>query len=1725
MKKLLLPAALLFICLSTLQGEVLGYSYAFSAPTLAGQKQYADPGFAKLAAPVPGEPVIWRYRDNGKKPIVIRCEFLPGTRLSQLKIGYFRPHAVRKHTINYGIRNIKVTGITPDGRKLPIGGAVLNQPYAKPDGEPEKGTVTVALEKTPVAAAEVHFTGNNGRLALYSMTFSGEKPAPRAEDLTPSPWTEVIASAGNALRARREGECFILENRETIFAVNPALGGTVTLAYDRERKVNLIRPALTADDWGPFFQDRFYPGGTRARDAFRGVRFTAEPPEVTPEKVTLRLRGRGRNAPFTEMLIEKDFTLRRDSPVLEVAYALRNLPESVVPMHCGFWCCGGVESRKGYTMITPGSRGVTESGFFPGWKEFPELSANWCAVRTPGDDLLSAIFPNKYLKNFCFWTSGMHRGTMECKFGVYAIKAGEALRFTAFLVPFGGMGVPDAVSPHAAGAIRDGRVIFRLFDAGPCEAEFFAGFLKNGRPVWKLLQRRSFTAPGKLFETGIDWRKADARRVILRRKGAILLQMEQAAPGKSFRLASTLAPLPESRGSGTTQGLGLNFNSTKIKSPAWPWAIPLAGKAPKILGINYRFGGTRDLVELALRTGIGFDTHFISGRWTLSGAQDLTEERCVAELEKVLKKPYDCFLVSGDVWKKFTSPVKKALVEKVKEGTGLILVAPEGLPPELTGLCKILPGVRTPGRSPWKKGVPSPVTAGLPFGMLPPTAVTPCAVSGKILIEAGGRPLLAEAALGKGKVFIFTYPAAESKTKLKRGSCFLPRMDDCPALPDWAYHEYQLALLARVVCAAAGRRSPVLSCEAALKEGALELTVTAAEAAKLRLLCRLRDRFSRPAGEARKEFEVRPGRNTLKLALPPPPMRGLYAADLQLRSPGGVEWWGAVAGNAPGPQITALSAEEKVYRKTDILKGEVRHTPGKGLTLKIRASDCFGNCFAETDSARFAFPLGNCAGPSGRITAELLEEGVVRDRREHRFELFFTPDPMDFNIAFGWPSLSIRAQVFNFPVFIQRLKAFGITCLNGDRYALDNPAAERALRDAGLPWFSTQTYGFLGTKKPYDRNLVPKHKFDLVRTPCLSSEKFRKQLAADSARLYPGHRLGALLVAGPDESNMFAQWDGCFTPDCRAALRRWLKKEYGSLGELNASWQCDFKSWEEVTAMTIAEVRNRRSFAPWVDHRTFNDWNRADALRVLAENIAKTAPLRYSFSGTQETNPFNAWDWYRMMPLLGGVSSYYGEQTVQHRSFARGRFYQMPWIGYDSPYRRMDRQLWIALMNGATGVNLYGASFYIRPDYTFCPTAADLIRVLDRYRKGPVQALQCAALPDPPVALHYTPASLKVNEVLGLTALRQSAVAGIRSLLGEKNLSYRYLAYGEIEKGDFKGVKVLFLPFSTALSPGEVRALETFVREGGVLVTDMRCGTYDAHGAPAGMEGIGKLFGIGKPGTARKLPGDLRLGKCVFPVRCYESGIVPAPGTETGGTNPDGSPALLVRKLGRGMTVYAGAAVFSAWGDLQEVRYSKANAPAMAALLALLDRVLGHARVTAPVRVPGLRSAEVLVRECGSLRFAGIGRNYEESANLGTKPERRKVLLDRNCHVYDLFRRKYLGFGDSFDFDFRPDSQEIFALLPYRVREIRCETAGPGLQVRARIVPDKGVPGTHTLRFELTDPAGMVRKEYSAWLRTDAWGALWRWTPPLNALPGVWKLNVTDTISGASALVEKEIRR
>jgi len=68
-------------------------------------------------------------------------------------------------------------------------------------------------------------------------------------------------------------------------------------------------------------------------------------------------------------------------------------------------------------------------------------------------------------------------------------------------------------------------------------------------------------------------------------------------------------------------------------------------------------------------------------------------------------------------------------------------------------------------------------------------------------------------------------------------------------------------------------------------------------------------------------------------------------------------------------------------------------------------------------------------------------------------------------------------------------------------------------------------------------------------------------------------------------------------------------------------------------------------------------------------------------------------------------------------------------------------------------------------------------------------------------------------------------------LLEDNLQQYAFVAYGQLENGDFDAMeaKVLLLPQSIAMSSKEVDSVERFVERGGTVVADCRTALMDEH--------------------------------------------------------------------------------------------------------------------------------------------------------------------------------------------------------------------------------------------------------------------------------------------------------
>ena len=369
MTRHLLPAVLL--AAATLGAAKLPvFNYTFTAKTLADDKNPGindDPGFRKLTdgkinvdgSKIRYGKVLFRHVDNKRQPVVITFNFRDEVKLSEAKIHYFRWHR------SYGIKAVRLIGVRKDGSRIPMGSVTLNHPYTKPKEDPFNMAASIKSEdSSPVKSIDVVFTATGGFLALNEIEFFGEivksaeKPA-----LASNPLDKFAAAARPGFRLYQADGQYVLENDQVIYGIDPRYSGSVNYAWDKSAKCNLILYSAPGSGYGPFFNDRFYPGGSVNRDMYRYLTYKAEVLADTPERKQLRMTGFGKSGFFANVKIEKVFTLEKDSSVLRADYTITNGLDNVVPLDKGFWTYGGVQVPEGYRRAQRNAHSKKSSSF------------------------------------------------------------------------------------------------------------------------------------------------------------------------------------------------------------------------------------------------------------------------------------------------------------------------------------------------------------------------------------------------------------------------------------------------------------------------------------------------------------------------------------------------------------------------------------------------------------------------------------------------------------------------------------------------------------------------------------------------------------------------------------------------------------------------------------------------------------------------------------------------------------------------------------------------------------------------------------------------------------------------------------------------------------------------------------------------------------------------------------------------------------------------------------------------------------------------------------------------------------------------------------------------------------------------------------------------------------------------------------------------------------------
>jgi beta-galactosidase len=452
----------------------------------------------------------------------------------------------------------------------------------------------------------------------------------------------------------------------------------------------------------------------------------------------------------------------------------------------------------------------------------------------------------------------------------------------------------------------------------------------------------------------------------------------------------------------------------------------------------------------------------------------------------------------------------------------------------------------------------------------------------------------------------------------------------------------------------------------------------------------------------------------------------------------------------------------------------------------------------------------------------------------------------------------------------------------------------------------------------------------------------------------------------------------CYCPSTQARFRDWLEKKYGTIEALNKAWYRTLSSWAEIEPPRFGTIL---TFTDYIDWKEFISDKLAEDLAMKAAAVKSVLPdsvvtshsagpgifTRPDWSGTPDDRkmsdsvdfygasiyPKHAWTikpWsptYRSSGLdfvrsmgLGNGGFYIGELQAGYGVF--GMKMSFPVVGTDTR-----DWMWSTVAYGARAVNIYAyypmSTGYEAGGYGLVELDG---KVTERAEAGgriariitANQDLFLKALPaKAEIAILYNPLSHMVGgqqaftgegQTVGVNNLSES-LQGVHRAFFERNIPVDFLHVSDLGTARAAGYRLIIAPYPVMMSRPHVEALGAYVRNGGTLLTEARCGWVDEKGAsspvvPGG--GLHEVFGcreteltpLAKTGVVEikaadeafplLAPGD-KLDSLffeeTFDVFGKESRVV--------ATFADGRPAVVAAPFGKGRAIIAGSFLGSAY--------------------------------------------------------------------------------------------------------------------------------------------------------------------------------------------------------------------
>ena len=1175
--------------------------------------------------------------------------------------------------------------------------------------------------------------------------------------------------------------------------------------------------------------------------------------------------------------------------------------------------------------------------------------------------------------------------------------------------------------------------------------------------------------------------------------------------------------------------------TTEVVTPHILWAKPLVGGPVRTLVVAPR-GTQRETVELAQRLDMDFDTVCFSGNmlhfpywlylyncYDSYGYERKTEFTVLNSLESKLREKHDCLILSWSFdCSMIPDEIKQSIVEKVRNGTGLLLFGkPTKLIDELFGK-QAEPIDWSPSR--------------VPLSTLP--------VIGRMLSKR--QSVWQAYTFGEGRIVGFNYPV---------GSSWLSQIGMTPALSIddldvLQYYDYFHSLLAETVLWVSHRKMPVCISFGAVSNEVIIDSDRFVRDAEINVL--IDDLSHMDRCQSKLKVDIPKGKSTHLLPDIGMPNGPRYL-NVRITKNRKVLGWSTTYVELTNdvPVIKALELRSKVLQPGEQLKGTVQLSRLEpNIIVHLEVKDSAGRVLDRQQiqptgtMVSFALNLNHPVMVLHYVTARLMGGDRVIDQRVDMVTAVQDRQIDDYHWLVWWGSGNNAILQHTMPLLVKA----GVDWNNN--YGIQGSSRD----DAETHIHNSSRYGVRSV--PYITRISPSSFDGRIRKPCLTDPEYLKGWVASLHEIVKGvapySPMGYSLGDENDLCGATKAISACTSPTCMAAFRQHLENSYGSVSNLNASWMTELKSFTDVMPATLQEVKDNPALWPrWVDHRLFMDGIFAGTHVIGREAIREIDPkARVGWEGllpnTENNNWQRGYDFYQLCKA-SDIVQVYAQNKLQLeyvRSFKMpgsifGSWYNTIGCGSEAAARSFG---WNLLFHGCNSswywmADNTGAAL-VFPDMRPTPQLQWLSESIGEIRAGIGKLLLNSQRANDGIALHYSQASIRCGAPL-LDRDVDKSQWGFCRLIEDLGFQYNFVASEEIASGCLKDYKVLILPASTALNPAEALKITAFVKRGGLVIADTTPGIINDHGKLLNTGQLDNLFGITRTGLPILADGMIevtggglhtKLALTTFDATISLAGA--KAWATAGNTN---TPCVSVNKSVRGYTVLLNMPIehydFYQIIDgnrptdyCNSLRISGRGYTVRHLMTRLLE--LGNVRPACPITANG-REVDACETTCftnGDIEYVCI---IKDDSLKDAIAQTVTIDLPHKAHVYDVRKKQYLGYTNAVETLLAPLDPKVLALLPYMVRSVTVEPitdkikAGSIITVHATIHVDYvKLSGQHCLHVEVLSPDGQSIRQYEKNILTTNSVVEVIIPTALNDPPGRWQIKVTDVATGMSGQAE-----